>query len=630
MFIAIGTIVVLGSGTAAHAGAVTAIPCAAKAKAVIANSGQSTHNSGSLVQGDVQAAQAIVLNGGVITGTRTANSPAGLAVVPVPAGATNLGNLVITGTRNFTAGNYVASSFTMNGGATITVSGGIVQIWVTGALVLTGSANNNGSPQNLEFLVNGTQDAHVNSNTRLFGFIYAPNAAVLVDSVVHGSVVGSKTTINSGGQVLFDAGSTCTVCTPPQTLCNGTCVNTQTDPANCGACGNVCPGGNTCQSGMCTPTVTCGSNPHCIQAITAGSIHTCALMSDTTVACWGDNIFGELGNGTIDPIPGPSHPTPATVPGLTGVTALAAGDVHTCALVAGGAVTCWGDGIPTPTPVAGLTGASAISTGGISSPPFPNDPDCFVGDNSHNCVLFPNGTMSCWGGNHCGQLGDGTTVSRPTPLVVPGLSGVVAIAAGGNQSCAILADGTGRCWGRNVVGALGDGTQTDRLTPVAVVGLSNASSISEDIDHACAVRRDGTVQCWGDNFFGQVGVNEGIDGSNQNNILMTARVVQSLTGAIGIGTGTTTSCALLSGGGVDCWGNDFFAQLGNGTTNSVPNPVPAPVVGLSGGARLASGQGHSCTVLGDGTAVCWGSNNSGQIGNPAAANPALIPVPVQF
>jgi alpha-tubulin suppressor-like RCC1 family protein len=210
------------------------------------------------------------------------------------------------------------------------------------------------------------------------------------------------------------------------------------------------------------------------------------------------------------------------------------------------------------------------------------------------------------------------------------LSGVVAIAAGGNQSCAILADGTGRCWGRNVVGALGDGTQTDRLTPVAVVGLSNASSISEDIDHACAVRRDGTVQCWGDNFFGQVGVNEGIDGSNQNNILMTARVVQSLTGAIGIGTGTTTSCALLSGGGVDCWGNDFFAQLGNGTTNSVPNPVPAPVVGLSGGARLASGQGHSCTVLGDGTAVCWGSNNSGQIGNPAAANPALIPVPVQF
>lgn len=621
---------VLLSVSTAQSGVVTAIPCAGKAKAVIANTGQSVHNANSRVEGDVQAGQGILQNGGVITGAKTPNTPANLAIVPVPAGATNLGNVVITGTRNFAAGNYVASNFTMNSGATLTVSGGIVQIWVTGALVLTGSANRNGSPQNLEFLVTGTQNAHVNSNTQLFGFIYAPNAAVLVDSIVHGSVVGAQTTLNSGGQVLFDAASSCPVCTPPQVSCNGACVNTQTDANNCGACGNVCAVGSSCQAGTCKPTVACGSNPHCIQSVAIGSRHTCALMSDTSVSCWGQNSNGELGNGVLDPIPAPPHPTPATVPGLTGVTAIAAGSVHSCALIAGGAVTCWGDGIPTPTPVPGVSGAVAISTGGVSSAPFPNDPDCFVGDNSHNCALLANGTMTCWGGNHCGQLGDGTTVSRATPLAVPGLTNVVAISAGGNQSCAILADGTGRCWGRNVVGALGDGTQTDRLTPVPVVGLTGAVAISEDIDHACALRSDGLMQCWGDNFYGQVGINEGIQGSTQSNIITSARTVQALTGAAGIGGGLTFTCGLLAGGTVNCWGNNFFGELGNGTTNFVPNPVPSLVPGITGGAQVASGQGHSCAVLSNGTAMCWGSNDTGQIGNPTASDPQLTAIVVQF
>jgi len=195
----------------AHAGAVTAVPCAAKAKAVIANTGQSMHNSNTTVTGDVQAASTIIKNGtAVITGTQTPNKPAGLAVVPVPAGATNLGNYVVSGTVTLPAGNYVANSFAMNPGATLIISGGIAQIWVTGAsLTLGGTANAGGDPTNLEFLVTSQQFVSVNSNSQITAFIYAPRAGIVVDGTVNGSIVGSSTTINSGGKVNAVAAAKC-------------------------------------------------------------------------------------------------------------------------------------------------------------------------------------------------------------------------------------------------------------------------------------------------------------------------------------------------------------------------------------------------------------------------------------
>ena len=198
------------SSGAARAGAVTAVPCAAKAKAVIANTGQSVHNSGSTVQGDVQAASTIVKNGtAVITGTQTPNTPAHLAVVPVPAGAKNLGNFVVSGTVTLPAGNYVATSFNMNGGSTLKISGGVAQIWVSGGVNLTGTANAGGDPTNLELLLTGNQGVNVNGNTNFTGFIYAPNASVLIGAIVNGSVVGSSTTLNSGGQVNFVPAAVC-------------------------------------------------------------------------------------------------------------------------------------------------------------------------------------------------------------------------------------------------------------------------------------------------------------------------------------------------------------------------------------------------------------------------------------
>jgi hypothetical protein len=195
----------------AHAGAVTAVPCAAKAKAVIANTGESVHNSGTTVTGDVQAGGNIIKNGtAVITGTQTKNTPANLAVVPVPANATNLGNYVVSGTVTLPAGNYRANSFAMNPGSTLIISGGIAQIWVTGAsLTLGGTANAGGDPTNLEFLVTSQQFVNVNTNSNITAFIYAPIAGVVVSGTVNGSVVGSSTTINSGGAVNFVAAARC-------------------------------------------------------------------------------------------------------------------------------------------------------------------------------------------------------------------------------------------------------------------------------------------------------------------------------------------------------------------------------------------------------------------------------------
>src|SRR5579863_1769473 len=157
------TLLTVASSSAAHAGAVTAVPCAAKAKAVIANVGQSLHNAASTVQGDVQAGTTIIKNGNaVITGTQTPKTPAGLVVVPAPANATNLGNFVVSGTVTLPAGNYVATSFNMNGGSSLKVSGGVAQIWVSGGVNLTGMANAGGDPTNLEILLTGNQGVNVN------------------------------------------------------------------------------------------------------------------------------------------------------------------------------------------------------------------------------------------------------------------------------------------------------------------------------------------------------------------------------------------------------------------------------------------------------------------------------------
>ena len=321
--------------------------------------------------------------------------------------------------------------------------------------------------------------------------------------------------------------------------------------------------------------------------IADGFSHTCAMVDGGQVKCWGGNVYGELGDGSTE-----GRWVPELVAGLSGVTALAAGDSHTCALVAGGQVKCWGrnwagqlgDGTNTnrwtPVAVAGLSGVTALAAGG-----------------HHTCAVVAGGQVKCWGSNSEGQLGDGTDTDRATPVTVIGLSGVTALGAGFIQTCAVVAGVQVKCWGNNGFAELGDGTYTDRWTPVAVVGLSGATALAAGHGHTCAVVADGQVKCWGSNGNGGLG-----DGTNTDRATPVA--VVGLSGATVLVSGSGHTCAVVAGGQVKCWGYNRYGQLGDGTDTDRATPVT--VIGLSGVTALSTGPYSACVVVASGQVKCWG------------------------
>jgi alpha-tubulin suppressor-like RCC1 family protein len=235
-------------------------------------------------------------------------------------------------------------------------------------------------------------------------------------------------------------------------------------------------------------------------SIDAGETHTCAVVTDGAVKCWGYNGNGQLGNGSV--VHTQAYPTP--VVGLDSAVAVTAGPSSTCAVLVGGGAACWGDNSGgqlgtgyvggwnmLPAPVAGLAGVASLTAG-----------------RGHTCALVAGGVVKCWGGNEFGQLGNGLTdgQSKATPAAVLGISNAVAVTAG-TSSCALLATGSGRCWGWNGHGQLGNGTTTSNAVPVpvAVTSLSGATDISNSHMHTCAVVANGAVSCWGWNGDGRLG-----------------------------------------------------------------------------------------------------------------------------
>jgi hypothetical protein len=180
------------------------------------------------------------------------------------------------------------------------------------------------------------------------------------------------------------------------------------------------------------------------------------------------------------------------------------------------------------------------------------------------------------------------------------------IAAGDTHSCARLSDGTVRCWGANNYGQLGNGTTTGSSTPVAVNGMTAAVEIAAGGKHNCARLSNGTVNCWGLNGYGQLG-----NGSTTT-FFSAPVVVSGMSTAIDIAAGANHSCAVLSNGTVNCWGDNSYGQLGNGTSGGISR-TPVAVSGISTATAIVAGGTHSCARLSDGTVRCWGRNNSAQL-----------------
>ncbi|MFC1474695.1 hypothetical protein ACFLQK_01505 [bacterium] len=386
------------------------------------------------------------------------------------------------------------------------------------------------------------------------------------------------------------------------------CVGAGADDAFCAACGAdaECDDGDPDTIDVCfgagAMTSSCGNIPPTVSRIAAGGEHACMLMPDTTVQCWGTGVSGQIGNGASYEY----VTSPATVSGLTGVKSVTTGHYHSCALMADGAVKCWGrnhcgqlgDGTTTnantPKSVSGISTATDVS-GGLF----------------HTCALLTGGTVKCWGNNLNGQLGDGTVTDAHTPVAVADITAAVSVSAGRYHSCAVQIDGSVWCWGLNLHGQLGSGGNGTTNTPVRVYGISTAVSVDTGRNHTCALLAGGTAKCWGCNQRGELG-----NGLNVNsNVPVT---FGNYTSVDSINAGYTHTCAVLADGSAGCSGFGDSGELGDGVNHidaaEVLSPVAVTIVG-QGVSEISAGLKFTCSLLADGARQCFGNNSSAQLGN---------------
>lgn len=395
-----------------------------------------------------------------------------------------------------------------------------------------------------------------------------------------------------------------------------------------------------------------------VAGIVGGAFHMCAVLEDGTVPCWGYNSHGGVGNGVAGLQMTPS----AAVPGITGATAVSAGQDHVCALRADATVSCWGqndDG-----QLGNGTTANAFEPVSVSSLAAVAQ---VAAGSEHTCARKSNGTVWCWGANNQGQLGDGTTDSSSVPVEVSGISTATQVAAGEGFSCALLADSSvkcwgyggqgqlpgwqnssvpvtidglpdpefvgaveldaggstacvvtvswmastqlARCWGAGSYGELGDGQSQGGPSAGTVIGdvgweLEDAAGVTVGGSHACMFATAGPV-CWGSGSDGQLG-----NGGTSNSPFATALSSGS---PVAISAGGRHTCAVESGGSVSCWGEGEGGKLGSGTFAGAT--TPAAVSGLSGVSAVAAGGTFTCALASGGTVKCWGAATNGQMGD---------------
>jgi alpha-tubulin suppressor-like RCC1 family protein len=337
-------------------------------------------------------------------------------------------------------------------------------------------------------------------------------------------------------------------------------------------------------------------------------------------AAWGDNSFGQLGNGG-----GLGSSTPVGVSQLTSLQQISAGNTHTLAVTTTGAVYAWG-----------YNGSGELGTGNTLNEPSPQLVQGVGGITQvaagwdHSLALRSDGTVWAWGNNTAGQLGDGNAVQSSTPVEVTGLTGVVQIAAGNEWSMALKSDGTVWGWGGNQWGQLGVAAPTAIATPQQIPGLARVTSIAAGTFFGMAVQSRSLyttfnqVLAWGQDVYGTTGNGTAcLCGYIKPAVVPGVNVPD----VEAIAAGSEFAMVLGTDGSVWEWGDNSDGQVGDGTTLTRESPVEAIGQG-SGITQIAAGANHALAVLSNDTVEGWGANQDGQLGGNFASACSLTPVAV--
>lgn len=340
---------------------------------------------------------------------------------------------------------------------------------------------------------------------------------------------------------------------------------------------------------------------------------------------------------------------------LTEVLALAAGDRHTCAVIEGGRVRCWGEGF------FGQLGYGTNTNVGDNETPasvgdlaLPAAALAIDAGEAHTCAWFDDDALRCWGQNYNGQLGYANTASvqllgdNESLDVLAGveLGGVpTAFAIGGRHGCARMADGKLRCWGANAWGQLGLDNMIpvgDDETPAAAAMMflgANAAAVAAGFEHTCAITDIGAVRCWGHGTRGRLGYGNNDDIGNDEppadagDLILVPASLPANTVASALALGREHSCVLFSTGDVVCWGRNDAGQLATGNNadwGDMADETPSALepIDLGGSASaIAAGQDHTCALLEGGSVVCWGENGKGQLGLGTTSDVGIATTP---